>query len=120
MMGRPYEGLKDLLMTEGIASLSQETDNDLARALITNGIVSNIKHVINEAYKDKKIIQEEFIESKDNVSIYKDDEGYYLTTPDDFLLTSNHYPAYTDIPEDMITLMNDMYKNRRREDPFNG
>ena len=120
MMGRPYKGLKDLLMTEGIASLSQETDNDLARALITNGIVSNIKHVINEAYTDKKIIQEEFIESKDNVSIYKDDEGYYLTTPDDFLLTSNHYPAYTDIPEDMITLMNDMYKNRRREDPFNG
>lgn len=115
MMGRPYNGLKDLIMSEGIVSISSDTDNDMARALVTNGIVSNIKHVISEMSKIP--LKEEFIESKGNVMIYKDDEGYYLTTPDDFLLTSNHYPSYTDIPEDMIKTMDDMYKNRKREDP---
>ena len=115
MMGRPYNGLKDLIMSEGIVSISSDTDNDIARALVTNGIVSNIKHVISEMSKIP--LKEEFIESKGNVMIYKDDEGYYLTTPDDFLLTSNHYPSYTDIPEDMIKTMDDMYKNRKREDP---
>ena len=92
-----------------------DTYNDMAWALVTNGIVSNIKHVISEMSKIP--LKEEFIESKGNVMIYKDDEGYYLTTPDDFLLTSNHYPSYTDIPEDMIKTMDDMYKNRKREDP---
>ena len=115
MMGRPYQGMKDLIMSEGIVSISSDTDNDMARALVTNGIVSNIKHVISEMSKIP--LKEEFIESKGNVMIYKDDEGYYLTTPDDFLLTSNHYPSYTDIPEDMIKTMDDMYKNRKREDP---
>lgn len=115
MMGRPYNGLKDLIMSEGIVSISSDTDNDMARALVTNGIVSNIKHVISEMSKIP--LKEEFIESKGNVMIYKDDEGYYLTTPDDFLLTSNHYPSYTDIPEDMIKTMDDMYKNRKMEDP---
>ena len=115
MMGRPYKGMKDLIMSEGIVSISSDTDNDMARALVTNGIVSNIKHVISEMSKIP--LKEEFIESKGNVMIYKDDEGYYLTTPDDFLLTSNHYPSYTDIPEDMIKTMDDMYKNRKREDP---
>ena len=115
MIGRPYKGIKDLIMSEGIVSISSDTDNDIARALVTNGIVSNIKHVISEMSKIP--LNEEFIESKGNVMIYKDDEGYYLTTPDDFLLTSNHYPSYTDIPEDMIKTMDDMYKNRKREDP---
>ena len=115
MMGRPYSGLKDLIMSEGIVSISSDADNDMARALVTNGIVSNIKHVISEMSKIP--LKEEFIESKGNVMIYKDDEGYYLTTPDDFLLTSNHYPSYTDIPEDMIKTMDDMYKNRKMEDP---
>ena len=115
MMGRPYKGMKDLIMSEGIVSISSDIDNDMARALVTNGIVSNIKHVISEMSKIP--LKEEFIESKGNVMIYKDDEGYYLTTPDDFLLTSNHYPSYTDIPEDMIKTMDDMYKNRKREDP---
>lgn len=116
MMGRPYRGIKDLLMCEDIASISSDVDNDLIRGLITNGIVTNVKHVITEQYM-KDIIKEEMVETKDNVMVYKDDDGYYLTTPDDFLLTSNHYPSYTDIPDNLFTLMNDLYKNRKRDDP---
>ena len=115
MMGRPYRGIKDLLMCEDIASISSDIDNDLIRGLITNGIVTNVKHVITEQYM-KDIIKEEMVETKDNVMVYKDDDGYYLTTPDDFLLTSNHYPSYTDIPDNLFTLMNDLYKNRKRDD----
>lgn len=115
MMGRPYRGIKDLLMCEDIASISSDVDNDLIRGLITNGIVTNVKHVITEQYM-KDIIKEEMVETKDNVMVYKDDNGYYLTTPDDFLLTSNHYPSYTDIPDNLFTLMNDLYKNRKRDD----
>lgn len=115
MMGRPYRGIKDLLMCEDIASISSDVDNDLIRGLITNGIVTNVKHVITEQYM-KDIIKEEMIDTKDNVMVYKDDDGYYLTTPDDFLLTSNHYPSYTDIPDNLFTLMNDLYKNRKRDD----
>lgn len=115
MMGRPYRGIKDLLMCEDIASISSDVDNDLIRGLITNGIVTNVKHVITEQYM-KDIIKEEMVETKDNVMVYKDDDGYYLTTPDDFLLTSNHYPSYTDIPDNLFTLMNDLYKNRKRDD----
>lgn len=114
MMGRPYRGIKDLLMCEDIASISSDVDNDLIRGLITNGIVTNVKHVITEQYM-KDIIKEEMVETKDNVMVYKDDDGYYLTTPDDFLLTSNHYPSYTDIPDNLFTLMNDLYKNRKRD-----
>lgn len=115
IMGRPYRGIKDLLMCEDIASISSDVDNDLIRGLITNGIVTNVKHVITEQYM-KDIIKEEMVETKDNVMVYKDDDGYYLTTPDDFLLTSNHYPSYTDIPDNLFTLMNDLYKNRKRDD----
>lgn len=113
LIGRPYTGLKDLLM-ENIAKISSTVDNDMVTGLIANGIVRGVRTVIAEV--ESSPLNEEFIESRGDISIYRDMEGYFLASPDDFLMTSNHYDSYTDIPEELIDLMNDMYKNRVKED----
>ena len=48
------------------------------------------------------------VESKDNVIIYKDEDGYYMTTPDN-VFVSPHYQSYVDISQDDIDLLNNMY-----------
>ena len=113
LTGRPYTGLRDLLV-ENVVKISSTVDNEMVTGLITNGIVRGIRTAISEVNSEP--LNEEFIESRGNISIYKDSEGYFLASPDDFLMTSNHYDSYVDIPEELISLMNDMYENRVKED----
>lgn len=110
MTGRKFTGFKDLLC-EDVVKISSDTDNDLVRSLITNGIVKNVTSVINES---KMIaIQEEFVESKGDISIYKDTDGFFCCTPQDYYLVSNHYDTYEDIPQAVIDTMQVMYTRRK-------
>ena len=110
-----YNGIRSLLLSEQVKSITKNVDNDAIYALVTNGIVTNIKHVISELYFP---IHEEYVDSKGDILVYKDDDGYYLTSPDSYLV-SNHYSSYTDIPDNLFDIMNDLYKNRKREDSNN-
>lgn len=109
---RPYTGLKDLLM-EVKVKISSDCESDLIRQLILNGTVSGIQSAILESKSILENTMNGFIESRKNVTVYKDDEGYYLITPTDFRLMSNHYASYDSIPSNLFDLMNDMYENHK-------
>lgn len=110
LTNKPYTGLKDLLI-ENKVKISSDCESDLIRSLILNGYVSNIKTAILE-----NVLHEDgYIKSIDNVMIYKDNDGYYLITPNDYKLVSDHFNSVNDIPKNVIDLMNNMYiANRGR------
>ena len=100
LTGTPYTGIKELLM-EKVVGISSDSESPLIRSLILNGIVEGIRTVISEAINGPI-----FVKSVGYVSIYRDDNGYYAITPEDYLLKSDSYP---DIPDHLIDLMNDLY-----------
>lgn len=116
LTGKPYTGIRDLLMENVVKISSSYGENDMVNSLILNGIVKGVKTAICEMQSTPII--EEYIESKGDISVYKDDDGYYLVAPNDFMV-SNHYDSYVDIPDSLIDMMNDMYKNRKKEDSNN-
>ena len=107
LINSPYTGLKNLLM-EVKVKISSDCESDLIRSLILNGYVSNIKTAILE--QTKYLLESNYIQSIDNVSIYKDNDGYYMATPDDYKLVSDHFDSINSIPKNLIDLMNNMYK----------
>lgn len=110
LIGRPYTGLQDLLV-ECKVKISSDCESELIRGLMLNGMVKNIQVVISE----NSILNENFIKSIGNVSIMQDKEnGYFAITPDDFLLRSDYYPNYLDIPQNVIDIMNTLYQNHQK------
>lgn len=127
LLGHAYEGLYSLI-SEKVVSVTQDPDNEIVRTLVLNGIVNNVKTVMVENTHDFKTgnlihmdgmtvdVIDAFVRNVDNVSIYVDQEGYYCTTPTDFRLVSPHFPNEVDIPDTLIDLMNQMYKNKKLEE----
>ena len=118
LTNRPYTGLKNLLM-EVKVKISSDCESDLIRQLILNGTVSGIRSAILESNSILEDMANGFIESRKNVTVYKDDEGYYLITPSDFRLVSNHYASYDSIPSNLFDLMNDMYEGHKERGNHN-
>ena len=116
LTGKPYTGIRSLVLSEAVKSITTAgTGDDFARSLVVNGLAQHIKHIISET-SIRCPISEEFIESRGEVVVYKDSDGYYLAIDDDdFPLASAHFDSYTDIPENLFNIMNDMYKNRKKE-----
>lgn len=100
LIDQPYTGLKELLM-EKVVGISSDPESPFIRSLILNGMVEGIRTVISEAINGPV-----FVKSVGYVSILRDDNGYYATTPEDYLLKSETYP---EIPDHLISLMNDLY-----------
>lgn len=109
MTGKPYTGLKNLLI-ENKVKISADCESDMIRSLILNGIVANVSAIIQE----KVLTESKYIQSKGDVSVYQDDDGYYLRTPEDFLLQSAYYALLTDIPDSVYELMNALYANHKK------
>ena len=105
----PYTGLKDLLL-ETKVKISADCESDLIRQLILNGTLKGIQSAILEQ-TFREDASGECVETNGYVSVYKDLDGYYAITPDDFKLVSNHYASYVDIPSNLFKIMNDMYTN---------
>lgn len=112
LIGKPYTGLKDLIM-ETKVKISADCESDMIRSLILNGVFQNIRTAILEM-NNLLLEDRSFVKSIGNVSVYKDDDGYYLRTPEDFLLQSDPYSSYNDIPQNVIDLMNDMYEAHKK------
>ena len=109
MTGKPYTGLKNLLI-ENKVKISADCESDMIRSLILNGMVANVSTILQE----KVLTESKYIQSKGDVSVYQDDDGYYLRTPEDFLLQSAYYALLTDIPDSVYELMNALYANHKK------
>lgn len=97
LLGRPYTGIWDLYYNEN-------TELEASDILILSG-------------KDPlKIMTEEYIGSAGkHLAIYKDREGFYLSTTDkDYLITSDYYDTRESIPADVIELMDALYEKNRK------
>lgn len=104
MINRPYTGWKDLIL-EKVIHVSDDIDNDFVRELKLNGLVQNSIMALNES-----VMTESFVNSVGHVTILKDGEGYYAETPKDYYLVSKHYESYNDIPDNIVKMMDNMYK----------
>lgn len=120
LTGQVHEGLFSLI-SEKVMSVSDDPNNDFVRQLGLNGLVSNVRTVVMESDIETAITAKgnsDIVKNVDDVTVYKDEEGYYCSTPDNFKLVSPHFASEVDIPDTLIDIMNQMYKNRKLEEEY--
>lgn len=107
LIGHEFNGWRSLF-TEGIVKVSEDIDNDFARTLVVNGLVQGVRQAFSEAFE----VQQGIIDTKGSVTIHRDNDGFFATTPEDFFLTSNHYETIDELM-DVVDLMNSMYDHKQ-------
>jgi len=107
LIGHEFNGWRSLF-TEGIVKVSEDIDNDFARILVVNGLVQGVRQAFSEAFE----VQQGIIDTKGSVTIHRDNDGFFATTPEDFFLTSNHYETVDELM-DVVDLMNSMYDHKQ-------
>lgn len=107
LIGHEFNGWRSLF-TEGIVKVSEDIDNDFARTLVVNGLVQGVRQAFSEAFE----VQQGIIDTKGSVTIHRDNDGFFATTPEDFFLTSNHYETVDELM-DVVDLMNSMYDHKQ-------
>lgn len=111
LLGHPYTSMVDFVFCEDAFIVENQTESVKA---IRQGLIRKF-NLIN---KDQ-VLLEYVVKTRGNVFIMKDEEGYFITTPEDYVLCSDKYNSLEFITDDMIKLYNDLYeKNRGITDAF--
>ena len=113
LIGKEFNGWRELL-TEKVVKVSDDIDNDFARALVLNGIVNDVRVAISEYKMDPTdmayVSSNQCIGTLGHVIMMKDADGFYACTPDDYHLVSNHYETKDDLLN-VVDMMNQMYNS---------
>lgn len=105
LLGFPYTSMVDFAFSENAFILEDQSESTKAIRL---GIMRKLGML------DKnKVLLEYVVATKGHVYIMKDEEGYFLTTPEDYVLCSDKYDSLDDIKDDTIKLFNDLYEKNR-------
>lgn len=103
LLGFPYTSINDFLFSENVIKVSPYKEE----VFFQNGIERKARLL------SENVILESLVKTSGYVYIMKDMEGYYLVTPDDYLLVSPKFEHLEDIDDNMIKLFNDLYEKNR-------
>jgi len=121
---RDLSGLKDLSeasILEALLGFKYTSPVDFMYcedAYVIEGVGESLKSIrqgLIRKYATLKnqVLLEELIDTKGYVKIMRDQDGFFLITPDDFVLCSDKYLTLDEIPYGLIDLYNDLYERNR-------
>lgn len=105
LLGFPYTSFSDFAFCEHAFTIAPYNESSKA---IRMGLLRKF-NMLNK----NTVLLENLIKTVGNVSIMQNADGYFITTPQDYPLSSDVYDTIVDIPDSLISLYNDLYSRNR-------